>query len=396
MLDHLTALPADPILGLMAQFRQDPRAEKVDLGVGVYKNEAGDTPILASVKTAEEKLLSDQQTKTYVGPAGNETFNDLLGRLMLGSAACLADGRVTAVQTPGGCGALRVLAELIKVANPEAAIWVSDPTWGNHMPLLGSCGIPLRSYPYYDGRTGAVDFQSMINNLDQVPAGDLVLLHGCCHNPSGADLSLQQWHDVAELAERRGFVPFVDVAYQGFGAGVEEDMAGLRHLVDKLPEVIIAASCSKNFGLYRERVGLGMVVAKNPASALAARAHMLSIARSIYSMPPDHGATLVAEVLGDERLRVQWLGELSAMRERINALRAQLSGAMAERLGNDAFRFVESQKGMFSFLGLSPQQVTDLRERFAIYMLESSRVSIAGLNQANLNKVCDAIAEVTR
>lgn len=394
MLEHLETLPPDPILGLMAQFRDDPRAEKVDLGVGVYKDEAGNTPILTAIKEAERRLLVTEHTKAYIGPAGNEQFNELMSRLLLGDASGLADGRVAAVQTPGGCGALRVLAELMKVADKNATIWVSDPTWGNHVPLLSSCGLRLQSYPYYDPQTGSVNFSAMMNTLEQVPEGDLVLLHGCCHNPSGADLSIEQWRAVADLAALRGFTPFVDVAYQGFGDGVDDDVAGLRHLIDQLPEVIVAASCSKNFGLYRERVGLAMVVGRNTGSVRAAKSHMLSIIRGIYSMPPNHGAALVAEVLGDDDLRSQWLQELGVMRKRIVDLRIGFSDAMAQRLGSDRFRFVQAQKGMFSFLGLPPEQVTDLRDRFAIYMLESSRTSIAGLSQTNLDAVCDAVCSV--
>ncbi len=394
MFERLPTLPADPILGLMSVFRNDPNPHKVDLGVGVYKNEQGETPVLASVQEAEERLIAGQTSKAYVGPAGNLAFNSAMSALLLGSSSALADGRFAAVQTPGGCGALRVAAELIKTANPSAAIWVSDPTWGNHIPLLGNAGLTIRQYPYFDAATSAVDFEAMMSTLAQVKAGDLVLLHGCCHNPSGADLSPEQWQQVAALALKTGFTPFVDMAYQGFAEDLDTDAYGLRYLVDHLPEVVVAASCSKNFGVYRDRVGLVGVLAVNPASAQAAVSHMLSIVRGIYSMPPNHGAAVVAEVLTDPQLRQRWESEVAEMRSRINGLRHTFSTAMQARLESDRFDFVKRQKGMFSFLGLSEAQVLRLRSDRSIYMLNSSRASIAGLNFANLDYVCDAIAQV--
>jgi aspartate aminotransferase len=396
MFEQLTLLPADPILGLMALFRQDANPRKVDLGVGIYKNEQGETPVLASVRAAEQQVLARQTSKAYVGPAGNLQFNQSLSELLLGSAAGLTDGRFTAVQTPGGCGALRVAAELIKAARPGATIWVSDPTWGNHIPLLGNAGLAIRSYSYFDPANSSVNFAAMMEALAKVPAGDLVLLHGCCHNPSGADLNPAQWRQIAELALEKGFTPFVDMAYQGFGEGVEADAYGLRYLVEHLPEVVVAASCSKNFGVYRERVGLVGLLAANAEVARAAMSHMQTIVRGIYSMPPDHGAAVVAEVLTDAALRERWEVEVAQMRNRINGLRAEFSSAMKARLGRDRFEFVERQRGMFSFLGLSEVQVLRLRGEYGIYMLNSSRASIAGLNRQNLAYVCDAVAAVVQ
>lgn len=394
MFERLATLPADPILGLMSLFRNDPNPRKVDLGVGIYKNEQGETPVLASVLEAEKRLLSRQTSKAYVGPAGNTAFNSAMSSLLLGQSSALAEGRFAAVQTPGGCGALRVAAELIKTANPSATIWVSDPTWGNHIPLLGNTGLTIRQYPYFDAATSAVDFDSMMAALAQVKAGDLVLLHGCCHNPSGADLSPEQWRRVAALALETRFTPFVDMAYQGFADDLDADAYGLRYLVDKLPEVVVAASCSKNFGVYRDRVGLVGLLAASPASAQAAMSHMLSIVRGIYSMPPDHGAALVADVLTDAELRRRWESEVAEMRGRINKLRERFSAAMQIRLGSNRFDFVKRQKGMFSFLGLTETQVLRLRDEYGIYMLNSSRASISGFNAANLDYVCDAIAQV--
>jgi aspartate aminotransferase len=394
MFERLATLPADPILGLMSLYRNDTNANKVDLGVGVYKNEYGETPVLASVQEAESRMLSRQVSKSYVGPGGNSAFNTTMSELLLGRSPALVEGRFAAVQTPGGCGALRVAAELIKTANPSASIWVSDPTWGNHIPLLGNAGLAIRQYPYFDAATSSVAFDAMMSTLAQVKAGDLVLLHGCCHNPSGADLSPEQWRQVAELALANGFTPFIDMAYQGLADDLEGDAYGLRYLADHLPEVVVAASCSKNFGIYRERVGLVGLLAANPGSAQAALSHMLSIVRGIYSMPPDHGAAVVAEVLTDPQLRARWEGEVAEMRGRINGLRDLFSKEMMSRLGSNRFDFVKRQKGMFSFLGLSEAEVLRLRTDYAIYMLNSSRASIAGFNSTNMDYVCDAIAQV--
>jgi aspartate aminotransferase len=394
MFERLATLPADPILGLMSLYRNDTNANKVDLGVGVYKNEYGETPVLASVQEAESRMLSRQVSKSYVGPGGNSAFNTAMSELLLGRSPALVEGRFAAVQTPGGCGALRVAAELIKTANPSASIWVSDPTWGNHIPLLGNAGLAIRQYPYFDASTSSVAFDAMMSTLAQVKAGDLVLLHGCCHNPSGADLSPEQWRQVAELALANGFTPFIDMAYQGLADDLEGDAYGLRYLADHLPEVVVAASCSKNFGIYRERVGLVGLLAANPGSAQAALSHMLSIVRGIYSMPPDHGAAVVAEVLTDPQLRARWEGEVAEMRGRINGLRDLFSKEMMSRLGSNRFDFVKRQKGMFSFLGLSEAEVLRLRTDYAIYMLNSSRASIAGFNSTNMDYVCDAIAQV--
>jgi aspartate aminotransferase len=394
MFEHLATLPADPILGLMSLFRNDTNPNKVDLGVGVYKNEDGETPVLASVLAAETRLLSQQVSKAYVSPAGNPAFNAAMSALLLGKSSALAEGRFAAVQTPGGCGALRVAAELIKVANPSATIWVSNPTWGNHIPLLGNAGLAIRQYPYFDAATSSVDFPAMMSSLAEVKAGDLVLLHGCCHNPTGADLSPEQWRQIAVLAQEIGFTPFVDMAYQGFADDIEGDAYSLRYLAENLPEVVVAASCSKNFGVYRDRVGLVGLLAANPGSATAAVTHMQSIVRGIYSMPPDHGAALVAEVLNDPQLRTLWEAEVAEMRGRINDLRATFSAAMRARLGTNRFDFVQRQKGMFSFLGLSEAEVIRLRAEYSIYMLNSSRASISGFNSANLDYVCDAIAHV--
>lgn len=393
MFQTLQGLPPDPILGLISLYRQDTNPRKVDLGVGVYKDEAGLTPVLPSVRQAEQAMLARQESKSYVGPFGNMQFNSLLLELVLGEGAS-RNPRLAAIQTPGGCGALRVGAELIKAANPKASIWVSDPTWGNHKPLLGNAGLQLRTYPYFDAERQSLNFDAMTAALEQVPAGDLVLLHACCHNPTGVDLTASQWQRVAEIAAQRGFTPFVDMAYQGFGEGLDEDALGLRLLINSVPEVLFAVSCSKNFGLYRERVGLVGLLTETAEQAKTALSHFAAIARGIYSMPPDHGAAVVAGLLADPALRKSWVEEVDQMRGRINGLRRAFAERMRSRLGHDRFAFVAEQRGMFSFLGLSEAQVDQLAKAFGIYMLSSSRTSIAGLSETNLDYVCDAIASV--
>ena len=394
MFETLQALVPDPILGLMADFRGDTRSQKVDLGVGIYKDAAGNTPILASVKAAEAHLLKLQSSKAYVGPAGNPEFNHLLQLQLLGAQhPVLASGRAATVQMPGGCGALRAGAELIMRARPDAAIWVSDPTWANHIPLLGSAGLKIASYPYYCGDEKAIRFDAMMQTLERAGPGDVVLLHGCCHNPCGADLNLEQWGALAELFQRRGLLPFVDVAYQGFGEGIEADVAGLRLLARQLPEMLIASSCSKNFGLYRDRTGALTVIGSSRAAVDIAHSQVCNVVRALWSMPPDHGAAVVAAILGSETLMPQWQLELAQMRDRINALRVQLVDGLAAAGAGD-FGFIARERGMFSFLGLTPEQVARLRSEFGIYMVNSSRINVAGINPDNCDYVCAAVASV--
>ena len=395
MFENLPLLPPDPILGLMVAYREDPNPNKIDLGVGVYKTERGDTPVLESVKQAERELLELEQTKLYIGPAGAPEFTSAMQALLLGSNhTALKEHRVASIQTPGGCGALRVAAELVKKSNPEATIWVSNPTWGNHVLLLGDTGLQIKSYPYYDAQSHGVCFDAMMTTLQQVAPGDLVLLHGCCHNPSGADLSKEQWQTLTQLASEKGFTPFIDIAYQGFGAGIDEDAYGVRLMAAQLPELLIASSCSKNFGIYRERVGTVLVVSQNTSQAQACVTQLARIVRGIYSMPPSHGAAVVAHILGNEELYRNWLNELDSMRDRIFQLRCQLFEKLKARgLGNN-FAFITRQSGMFSFLDISPKQVQRLREEFSIYMTDDSRINVAGINNSNLDYLSDAIASV--
>ena len=325
MFEQLPELPADPILGLSTAFKADNNPNKIDLGVGVYKDEQGNTPILDSVAKAQTILLGKEDSKTYISPQGVQGYIDGMLQLMLGkdSPALLAD-RIAAVQAPGGCGALRILAELIKRCNKNLTVWVSDPTWANHIPLIGNAGLEIKTYPYFDKEHATINFDAMVDCLKQVKKGDVVLLHGCCHNPTGADLTQDQWKVVLELAQQTGFVPFVDTAYQGFGDGLEQDAYGMRLLVNNLPEVIIAASCSKNFGLYRERVGIAVMVTQSSANRKAVQSQIQAIARGIYSMPPSYGGALVDIILNDDSLRSEWVAEVEAMRCRMQDLRSLL------------------------------------------------------------------------
>lgn len=392
MFEVLQPLPQDPILQLMQTFREDNRPDKVDLGIGVYKDDAGNTPIMAAVHEAERRLLEGETTKSYVGPAGSAGFNSAMAELILGSnSPLIRDGRVSVIQTPGGCGALRMAAEFLRLCKADAKVWVSTPTWANHLPLLGGAGLTIREYPYLNPLTLQVDFAAMLESLEQADPGDVVLLHGCCHNPSGADLSLAQWQEVTSLIQRKALLPFVDMAYQGLGEGLDADAAGLRHLADAVPEMLIAASCSKNFGLYRERTGALALISGTATVNAAATSQLLSVIRSHYSMPPAHGAAIVETILGDDHLRAQWQKELSGMCERILHLRQAFAGALSP-VGD--FAFIARQRGMFSFLGISPEQVGRLRKEHGIYMLESSRVNVAGLNDRVLPKVASALREV--
>lgn len=390
MFERFEPLPTDPILGLSLAYKQDNNPQKVDLGVGVYKDEAGNTPVLASVTAAQSRCHELETTKAYEGPAGNDSFNSEIAQLIFGAGSTQLE-RVKTLQTPGGCGALRVAAELINRATPGATIWVSRPTWANHIPLLSSAGLKIKEYPYYDAASQSIDREGMLDCLAKVPAGDLVLFHGCCHNPCGTDLSQDDWQQIADLANKNGFTPFVDLAYQGFGDGLEEDAQGLRLLAGAVPELVVASSCSKNFGLYRERVGALSIMGNSSVAAANTFGQMQSVARGIYSMPPSHGAALVATILTDTALRQQWEGEVAEMRVRIKQLREDLSNALAP-FGD--FSFIPQQRGMFSFLGLSEAQVERLKNEFSVYMVGSSRINLAGINQQNLPYLAESIGKV--
>ena len=394
MFDHLPVLPPDSILGLAAACRADTNPDKVDLTIGIYMDEAGVCPVFQAVKQAQIALIEEESTKAYIPPQGDQAFIDGMLELILGKERLLARSTlVAAVQAPGGCGAVRLGAEVLKASGPTGKVWVSDPTWPVHIPLIGSVGLELTQYRYYDPATHGVNFDAMVEDLSAATVGDIVLFHGCCHNPSGADLSPAQWQVMAQMAAEQGFTPMVDLAYQGFGDGLEQDVYGLRLLVDNTPEVVIAASCSKNMGLYRERTGLAIFVGKDERAAQATASQAKSAARRIYSMPPAHGAIIAGRILGDATLHANWQAELTAMCGRINTLRMDFRDRLQLATGRD-FGFIANEKGMFSFLGLSKEQAMQLRAERGLYMLDSSRINVASLNAGNMDKVVAAVASV--
>ena len=395
MFNTLPLLPADPILGLSQAYAKDTNPKKVDLGVGVYKNDQGQTPVMQAVLEAEKLLIHSQTTKAYTPPAGIPGANEAATQLIFGSELLSSiASRVRTIQTPGGCGALRVAAELIQRAKKGATLWVSTPTWANHVPLLGNAGLTLKEYPYYDYAKHQIDFDAMLACLRQIPAGDMVLLHACCHNPSGADLSQAQWNQLADLFAEKNLIPFIDMAYQGFGEGLQEDAYGIRLMSSRLPEVIVAASYSKNFGLYRERAGSLSFVFADDKQADAGLSQLLSITRALYSMPPAHGASLIDIILHSDELTRLWSNELTGMRQRIANLRIDLVTQLNQLQQKQDFSFIAKEKGMFSFLGLSVEQVKTLRSQYSIYMTDNSRISVSGLAQHNLDYVSQAIVSV--
>ncbi len=388
MFDSLRPQPADKILQLIGQFRADPREGKIDLGVGVYKDATGLTPVMRAVKAAERQLWETETTKTYTGLAGEPAFNEALSRLVLGPA--IAADRIASVATPGGTGAVRQGFELVRMASPSARVWVSDPTWPNHLSILNYLGMEVAPYRYFDGETRAVAFEAMKEDLAGAKPGDVVLLHGCCHNPTGANLTLPQWAEVAALLERTGAVPMVDIAYQGFGDGLEADAAGVRLIAGGLPEVLIAASCSKNFGIYRERTGALMALS-DPSRREVTQGTLAFLNRQNYSFPPDHGARLVTMILTDPALRSEWETELEEVRLSMLALREALARELRDLSGSDRFGFLAEHRGMFSRLGASPEQVERLRAEHGIYMVGDSRLNIAGLNARTVPILARAI-----
>jgi aspartate aminotransferase len=397
MFETLKPVGMDPILGLMAAFRADTREKKVDLGVGVYQDDRGRTPVMASVKAAEAQLMDLELTKSYQGIAGDPDYNQRMLQLLFGAEhSILSSGRVKTIQAPGGSGALRVGAEVIQRATPSAKLWVGVPTWPNHIPLLGSAGFEIKEYPYYDLASHRINCDSMMETLRQVPAGDMVLLHGCCHNPTGADLTNEQWDQIADLALERGFIPFIDTAYQGLGDGLNEDAYGMRMMAERLPELVIASSCSKNFGLYRERTGSITFIAKNSQQVDIVASQAMSIARQIYSMPPAHGALLVSLILGDDQLRSDWQTELEKVRLRIKSMRSLLTNGIQGNAAGIDFSHIENQNGMFSFLGITSAQLDRLREEFGIYIVSSTRVNLAGINSSNIGYINESINTVLK
>ena len=391
MFETLKEQPADKILALMQMFKEDPRADKIDLGVGVYKDASGHTPIMAAIKDAEKLLWEQETTKTYVALAGDPAFSDAMVSLVLGDA--VARSKVAAVATPGGTGAVRQAFELAKMANPDARVFVSDPTWPNHLSILKHLDIPVVNYRYFDGETRGVDFDGMMSDLADAKAGDVILLHGCCHNPTGANLNLTQWAEVVALLQKTGATPMIDIAYQGFGDGLDEDAAATRLVASSVPETIIAASCSKNFGIYRERTGLLILVSQDGGAHKMNQGTLAYLNRQNYSFPPDHGARLVTMVLTDPALRSAWTKELEDVRLSMLGLRQSLADELQRLSGSNRFGFLAQHRGMFSRLGTSPDKVELLRQRHGIYMVGDSRLNIAGLNAKSIPILAAAIVD---
>ena len=392
MFESLQAAPADAILGLILEHKNDPRPEKIDLGVGVFRTAEGETPVLDVVKQAEQRLVDTQQSKAYIGTAGDPDFNAAMQSLTFGSDA--DEDRLLTIQAPGGSGSLRVAASLILRARPGARLWVSDPTWANHIPLLGGAGLTLETYPYYDTKQHVLHIDRMLDALHEIPAGDLVLLHACCHNPSGLDPTEEEWRAIADVIVDKELVPFVDMAYQGFATSLTADSYIVRHLVGRVPEMIVANSCSKNFGLYRDRVGTLSVLAKDQASRDVVNSQVNNVVRTIYSVPPDHGAVVVATILNDPDLKAAWRVELAEMRSRLREMRVLLHDALAERAPDHDFSHLIRARGMFCFLGITAEQVARLKKEFGVYMVDSSRINTAGITARNVNYLADAIAAV--
>lgn len=392
LLDRLDPPAADPIIALMGRFADDPRPDRIDLGVGVYRDAAGRTPVMAAVAAAEARLLARQQTKGYLGLAGDPAFLEAMRALMLGAAAP-AD-RVAGVATPGGSGAIRQLLALVRMARPDATVWVSGPSWPNHAAIARTLGLGVRDHPWLDARTGGVDMAAMLAALETAAPGDVLVLQASCHNPTGADPSDLDWAALAACADRRGLLPLVDVAYQGFGMGVEADVAGLQALAAALPELLVAASGSKTFGLYRERVGVALALSDRPQARARAQAALAALNRTNFAFPPDHGARVVTTILTDPVLTADWQAELDAMRLRIDGNRQALAAALRTATQSPRFDFLTAQRGMFSLTGLSAAQIDRLREERAVYLVGDGRLNLAGLTPGTIPVVAEAVAAV--
>ena len=388
---NLQQQPPDKILALMTAFKEDPRDQKLDLGVGVYKDPTGITPIMRSIKLAEKKWWEIESSKSYVGLVGDPAFSDAIISLVLGNS--IPRNLIASAATPGGTGAVRQGFELFKIANPGVRVFVSDPTWPNHISILQYLNIPFETYRYFDNETRGVDFDSMVSDLSRAKAGDVILLHGCCHNPTGANLDKQQWKLIIDLLNKNGATPMIDLAYQGFGDGLEEDAYATRLIAESVPETLIASSCSKNFGIYRERAGLLMLISQDSSKRNINQSMLAYLNRQNYSFPPDHGSRLVSIVLNDKDLRSDWMSELEDIRNSLLNLRVQLSDELQKISGSDRFSFIASHRGMFSRLGATPSQVDKMRKEFGIYMVSDSRFNVAGLNNETVPALAKAIIE---
>ncbi len=392
MFANLPAAKDDPILSIGMLFNADPREHKIDLGVGVYRNEQGQTPVMQAVTQAQQNLLAKQTTQAYIGLAGNAEFNQAMLDLLLSNTAGYS--RAIAMQTPGASGALRLLADLIASAKPQAKVWLSTPSYVNHQPIMEAAGLSVDFYPYFDPQTKQVDEAAMLEQIAKLGPDDVVLLHGCCHNPTGADISLEAWQQITELALKNGFLPFVDLAYQGFGQGINEDIAGLCYMADKLPELLLSCSNSKSFGLYRERCGAAIVIGETLQQANNARAKLFELARRSYTMPPNWGAAIVAEVLSNAQLTQLWQDELNQMSQRMRSLRQALVNEFTQQSSSERFNYLAQHQGMFSLTGFSQQQTEQLREQHAIYVVGGGRINIAGMAQQDIPRIVEACLAV--
>lgn len=392
MFELLQLASADAILGLIAEHRNDPRAQKIDLGVGVYRDEAGNTPVLDVVKKAEHRLVGTQTSKAYIGTAGDPEFNAAMQTLAF--ADSVDADRLSTIQTPGGSASLRVAAGLLLRAREDVVLWVSDPTWNNHTPLLGGAGLNLKTYPYYDAESHTIRSDAMLETLRSADRGDILLLHACCHNPSGLDPDEDLWRAVADVVVERELVPFIDMAYQGFAKDLDSDAFAVRHLASRVPEMILSTSCSKNFGLYRDRVGTLSILAADASSVAIANSQANSFVRTMYSVPPDHGAAVVSIILHDDELRTEWVAELDGMRERLSGMGSLLHEALKKKVPEHDFSHLVNSKGMFCFLGVSPEQVARLKKDFGVYMVGSSRINVAGITPSNVDYLASSIAAV--
>jgi len=392
LFESLQAMPADAILGLIAEHRDDPRPNKIDLGVGVYRNAAGQTPVLDTVKKAEHRLVGTQTSKSYIGTAGDATFNKAMQEMTF--ADSVSNGRLVTIQTPGGSGSLRVAAGLLLRANENTTVWASEPTWANHQPLLGGAGLQLKPYPYYDTDKHVIHIDAMLDALRVVPKGDVVLLHACCHNPCGLDPSDDEWRAITDVIVERELLPFVDNAYQGFARSVEDDVFVIRHMAARVPELIVATSCSKNFGLYRDRVGTLSFLSADAATKVIVSSQANNYVRTLYSVPPDHGAAVVSIILNDPELHDAWILEVNEMRERLQSMRVLLNDALIEKTPDHDFSHLMRANGMFCFLGISAEHVARLKQDFGIYMVDSSRINVAGITAENVGYLSDSIAAV--
>jgi len=393
MFESMVAPAKDAILSLMAIVNADTREDIINLTVGVYRDDSGATPVLNAVREAEKRLVMEQETKSYKGLVGDPGFSEYICQLVLGDN--ISTDKIAMSQTPGGSGALRVLSELIRIDQPDVTLWLSDPTWANHHPLLGSVGLKRKVYPYFDISNQSVRFEDLLASVEEMQAGEVMVLHGCCHNPTGCDLSSEQWTTLADIIASRGVVPLIDLAYHGLGDGLEADVAGVRCVAAKVPVAMISVSCSKNFGVYRDRVGCAIVTTPAARMAQIITAQLGAIARTLYSMPPDHGASVIKMILGDDELRSNWINELISMQSRVQRLRVSLAASLVRQSGDSSWDFIVRQKGMFSLLGTSDHGIEQLRDDHAVYLVGGGRINIAGLRDQQIDRLAAALIAVS-